>query len=249
MAEDAANHLTYLASVSADAKEQLAAIRHWEGLKIGLEDRTLWIAGFSAEQIDSNAVKQIPGIQRFSAKAGRLFPLGSSLPSRKEPSVLWTSIERALPVQLPAFNHNFFGVQGSISQALIPAQKEQPATVMICTLKQLKEAIQYTAALRLERLLWAIWGNEEAILFGDPLLSIPGRAFWHSGDFILPAGLEFNLSAFSQVVNQQINPDKQWVIWREDGSYSLLERNKLKPLSRASFRSTLFNLQPSAPAS
>ena len=206
MGNHAANDLIYLISIKQSEVEQLGMIRHWEGLSLGHEADTIWVKGFTVEQIESVALKRIPFIQRYRSEYGKLFPFDSLLPLRNEPALLWTPILRALRVQLPPLNHNFFGLSDNIQLKLVPSQQEQQAMAMIVALTHLQAYLHTAPRIRLEMLQWCLIGEQQAFLLGKPLLPLPGNTYWNQGNFFLPAGLDFDLHLMAKPLDQKLNP-------------------------------------------
>ena len=240
MALDPANSVTYYLRVAAAHRDYLGAIRHWNNLKIAAEEGFIWVKDLTEKQVDSVDVKSIPYKELYYAVDQQLFLLGSLLPSRAVPSRLWTPIERGLPVQLPAFNHNYFGVHDKIAVTLVPSYQEREACALLATLEVLKAYVETAPVIRLKNLQWALVDDDKAIIMGTPLLPLQGEVFWCSGDFLLPGGWALELYALADAINRQINPERNcWIGWSKEGAYWRLDKNLLSPLSIGSFRKSL----------
>lgn len=240
MALDPANSITYFLCVAAEHKNYLAAIRHWNNLKIAVEEGSVWVKDLTEKQVHSIEVKSIPYKELYTALDHRLFPLGSLLPGRTIPSLLWTPIERGLPVQLPAFNHNYFGVHDKIAVRLVPFYEEREAWALLVTVEVLKAYVETAPAIRLKNLLWALVGDGRAIILGTPLLPLQGEVFWCSGDFLLPGGWGLELDALADTINRLINAERNcWIVWNKEGGYWKLDKGGLQSLSIGSLRVSL----------
>src|ERR1035437_2347122 len=101
MAENPSEYLTYVLAIEKKHEDFLGQIRHWSNLKIATNEGTLWIKNLTQKQIGSLEIKSIPFAQIYVLNENLLFPLGSNLPSLKLPSLLWTLINRGLPISLP----------------------------------------------------------------------------------------------------------------------------------------------------
>ena len=86
---------------------------------VGFDDDNVWISNFEQVQIESVLVKAIPNVTLYYSKNSKLFLLNSLLPSCKEPMLLWTPIERALPLKIHSFNHNYFGLDDKLSISIV----------------------------------------------------------------------------------------------------------------------------------
>ena len=243
MALDPSNGVTYFLRIAAEHRDYLGAIQHWNNLKMAVEEGMIWVKDLTQKQVDAVEVKSIPYKELYYAVGQQLFPLQSLLPYRNIPSLLWTPVERGLPVQLPAFNHNYFGIHDKIVVRLIPSDQEEEAAALLVTVDDLKTYIETAPAVRLQGLHWALVGDDKAIILGAPLLPLKGDAFWCSHDFLLPAGYCFELYALAGTINGLVNPErKDWIVWGREGTYWKLDKQLLKPLSIGSFRVSLKQL-------
>jgi len=237
MAEHASNNINYYLVLDKSFKDNLGAIRNWTNLKIAYEGNNIWLKDFDFAQINSLEVKSIPCKTIYYSKNAKLFLQNSNLPDRNIPSLLWTAVDRGLPVKLPSFNHNYFGIEQKVSVKIIRSDVEREGTIMITELKSLKKYIEKAPSVRLQKISWAIINNEKAILFGIPLLPMPGDVYWAKNELVFPTGYDLELHLLSATINEKLNPDKNsMVIFEPDSSYYLIEKQKMKTLSLGSFR-------------
>lgn len=237
MAENFTDHLVQIESVH---KEHLGQIRHWDNLKIATEGNYIWIKNFTEWQLSSAELLSIPFTKTFVNKDNLLFPKGSLLPFRKMPNLLWTPIERALSIELSNFNHNFFGIHQSLEIKLISTEPEQKATVLLVNIHTSNKYIVNASAIRLNPLKWVLIDNENALIFGEPMLPVDGKTFWQKGNFIFPVGLHFEFPLLEKFIEIKLNLNQsQWIWWTSEDSYCLIDRIMLKPLSISSWKQTL----------
>jgi hypothetical protein len=237
MEKNASNDLNYFLKTEIRHKNDLGNIRHWANLKSGVEGDFIWVKDFDYAQISSLEVKSIPYKTIFYATGGKLFLLESQLPDCTIPSLLWSPIDRALPVTLPSFNHNYFGLSEKISVKIISSEKEAEAVAMITSIDRLKEYIEKAPAIRINNLVWTIINGNKVFLYGQPLLPIDGEAYWQRGQAILPAGFDLELYSLTDSINYLIDPGKDFlVVWNKDNTYALINKEDLEPLSLSSFR-------------
>lgn len=240
MGKDVSNDLSYYLLVNDEHKTQLAAIRAWANLKIAFDGNQIWVKDFDYVQINALELKSMPYKTLFYEKNGKLFLLNSALPDRNTPSLLWTPMERALPIELPKMNHNFFGIEEKINIKLIPSEIEVADNVMITSVGRLRIYITTAPSVRTQNITWALLNDDKVILLGTPLLPISGDTFWQRGDFLIPSGYDFDLYLFSETLNQTLNPEGgKWVIWNTDSTYFLIDKDDLEQLSLGSFRRIL----------
>lgn len=229
----------YFLEINKEHKDFLGAVRHWENLKIAFETNTIWIKEFSTEQINSAEVLQIPYTKTYELKYNLLFEKGKQLPTKKLPSgLLWSPVLRGLPVSLPNFNHNFFGIDQTLQITLKRSEDVKEAHALLVEYQELKSYIELAPKFRLEPLQWIVIHNK-ALIIGKPLLPLKGDTYWFKNDFLLPSGYDFKWPVLTQTLKDKLNPfDKNIILWNKDNSYSSISKQNIKPLSISSFRLT-----------
>ena len=174
-----------------------------------------------------------------------LFPYGGTVPVKKLPStLLWTPLEKAMPLEHPAYNHNYFGLSGKLSIRLVASSgHEEEAAALLVALPVLETYIQTAPAVRLEPLSWVII-DDQALVLGRPLLPLPGKSYWRRGNHLLPAGLDFEWSVLSETLDGELNADGDcWLVWDEEGRWLAVMKEACRPLSISSFRLTIGSSQ------
>ncbi|SNR57509.1 hypothetical protein [Flavobacterium sp. ov086] len=229
----------YFLEIKKENKDFLGSIRHWENLKIAFEANVVWVKDFLAEQINTPEIQQIPYKKVYELKENLLFEQGNLLPSKKLPSgLLWTPILRALPVSLPKFNHNFFGIDEKLEITIKTSQEIKEAYALLVNYDELKLYIETVPKYRLEPLQWVVLDNK-ALILGNPLLPIKGKTYWLDHDFLLPTGYNFEWFALTKKLQEELNLSKQnLILWNKDNSYSVIPKTTIKQLSISSFRLT-----------
>ena len=242
MAKNASNNVEYYVVIAEKNREDLANIRHWDNLKIGYLGDDIWIKNFDYVQINALEIKSLPAKTIYFAREGKLFLQNSPLPSRNIPSAMWTNIDRALPIKIPTFNHNYFGIKEKISLNLVPSDVEKQAVGMMTSVQNVQKYLETAPEIRLKNLKWTIINSNKIFLLGHPILPILGEVFWRHNDFLIPAGYDFDLKILMDELAVAINPQAQyWLIWREDSTYFKVKKTELAALSLGSFRRTLNN--------
>jgi hypothetical protein len=229
----------YFLEIKKEHKDFLGAIRYWDNLKLAFETDTIWIKDFSLEQINTVEIQQIPYRTLYELKDNLLFEKDKLLPSKKMPSgLLWTPILRGLPVSLPKFNHNFFGIDQILKIALKPSEDIKEAFALLVDYTELKLYIESAPKYRLETLQWVVIDNK-ALIVGNPLLPIKGSTYWIDNNFLIPTGYNFEWFALTKTLQEKLNPSQENIIlWNENNSYSVISKETIKPLSISSFRLT-----------
>ncbi len=244
MEKDAANNLIYLLRVRREEEGFLAPIRKWEDLKLAREGEWIWVKGFDAHQLARPEVQCIPNEEIFYGKEEKLFPLRSLLPKGRIPQLLWTPIQKALPVQVAQFNHNYFGVAEGIGIQLKQEEVERSAVAMQVGLATLGLFLESCAEVRLQNLRWTLVGDENALLIGEPLLPLPGTAYWQTKTMFFPLGYHLALSFLSEILREKLDPNpSNLIFWTQTGSYLSIAPEQFRPLTLSSFRKTKTTLQ------
>lgn len=237
MEKDAGDNIDYYLSLDQIHQSDLGLIRQWENLWLAFDDQKIWVKGFETTQLELLPLKSIPFKTLYYSRRKKLFKHGSLLPEGPIPHLFWIQIAKALPLKLPPFNFNFFGVQEKISITLKQRTDEQVSVAMVASISSLATYIVNAPEIRLQVLNWTILNQEEVLLLGTPLLPIIGQTYWHKQDFLLPAGYDFNFTLLHDILNERVNPQgDHWVVWNTNSSYFLVKKTDVQPLSLSSFR-------------
>lgn len=226
-----------LIRIPKEYEHHLGGIRSLENLKIGKDDHYFWIKGISDEQMESLPFQSIPFKELFVQREHLLFPAQSELPIGKIPGILWSDIDRGLPVDMPDFNHNFFGINSKLSIRLVSSEQVNEVSVVQTSLRDLSALVPVTSGVRFRNLKWVLLNNDQALIMGVPLLPLNGKSFWVKDQSILPAGYDFEYSILSTAISKQLNPQgNHWIFWDSESKYSLIPKSDFRPLSRSSVR-------------
>jgi hypothetical protein len=243
MAENIAEDLVYFLEIEIVHEDFLGQIRHWDNLKMATDAHSIWLKNFTEDQLKSVELKSIPFVHIYVSTDNFLFPLGSLLPNKKVPNLLWTPINKALKVNFAGYNHNFFGLNQSVKIQLVPSETETKATALLINVNLANDYIISSASVRLKSLQWLLVDKINVLFLGEPMLPIMGDAFWQKGDFILPLGYDLEFPILENNIAQKINPDgDSWIWWLSTNQYCLIDKKSLQPLSIASWKQTL-NIQ------
>jgi MoxR-vWA-beta-propeller ternary system domain bpX2 len=243
MAENIADDLTYFLQLDVQNKDFLSPIRHWNNLKVGIEEGSIWVKNFTEKQLGMVELKSIPFATLYYSKDNYLFPAASLLPARKVPSLLWSPADRALPIKLEGFNHNLFEIPGQIKIRLVPSEDEQQACALLTDSHTAGCYIEKAPAFRLNPLSWAVIGNNQIFIKGEPLLPLNGSTYWQRGSFIYPVGFMPEFGIMEAIAAREMDSSRENLIWwRDEHHYSLLPVAAMQPLSIASWRLTMEKL-------
>ncbi|WP_439479646.1 hypothetical protein [Chryseobacterium aquaticum] len=240
MAKDSSNGLKeFWAEIPRAEEDVLGSIRDWKNVQIALEEDVVWLKGFTDEQAVSSEIQQLPNFLLYELRDGLLFRKAALVPSKKmRTALLWTPIDKALRLTFPSFNNNFFGIDGKIEIKLKPSEEEHSATALLCSIKEIREAIIALPKFKLEKIDWMVI-NDKALFIGSPLLSFPGKTFWSKDEHLLPTGYDFEFKNMSSLLQRKYNAGRdQWLLWNENGNVLYLNKEDFRKLSVSSFRLT-----------
>lgn len=241
MAANPADDLTHFMRITADQADLLGRIRHWNNLKIAFDGNDIWVRDLSAEQLQHTDIRSIPSKKLYYQSGQKLFPEGSLLPEATVPAVLWTPIERGLPLRLPA-RTPATAVTETIRIQLVPSEEEYEAFALLCDVRALEKYMHSAPAVRLQNLQWTLAGAHKALITGTPLLPLPGNVYWRRNNQLLPAGYHFEWQLLSDVINRRLDPgNDSWIVWDASGNWFRVAKKDIKPLRTGSFRLSMEN--------
>lgn len=151
----------------------------------------------------------------------------------------WKPLTSYIQIELPSINYNFFGINESINIQLIPSSTPQTAVALRMSMKHLEQYLNENLAIRGAHLNWILL-NTEAFVYGTPLLSIPGLAYWQLGPHLLPIGWQFEIQNLVPMITKRIQPNpNELLLWEKEGTYTRLSINEFTSLTLGSVRKTI----------
>jgi hypothetical protein len=240
MAGDTTGGLTFFLSISKQHLSQLLSIRHWEDLRIATDENLVWVKNITQIQLDSLEIKAMPFKKLYYQENHQLFPVGSLLPERNIPSVIWSPIRSGLPLTLPAQGKRSLAVTKGIPVKLIQTEDLQESTAMLVDIDTLAKYMNGAPSFRLQGLTWLIIAHKKALVFGIPLLPLPGETLWSMGNFLIPAGHQLEFPILASIIQQETDATgRNYLLWNRNNEVISFLKNNLKPLTIYSFRETI----------
>lgn len=220
-------------------KDKLSRIRVWKELKVALDEQDIWVRGLQPEKLNHPEIRKIPFKEIYYQKGGALFPLGKRLPEYKvKTSLLWRPIYKALMVEMPKYNFNYFGIQSQIEVKLVSSTEERESYAMEIEKEVFDAYIKEAPSIRLKDLQWAIV-DKRIFVVGTPLLPIPGITFWKQHDFLIPTGSDFEFKELSRQIHEKINAASlYYVVFDENRTYYKIPKESFRKLTLSSYRLT-----------
>lgn len=235
METNAGNGIEYWLSIDKSLEHALFELRKWPHLKMATEENRIWIRGCSLPEIESTTVLSLPSADRYYLKETTLYLVGNKLPARVEPSLLWTPIQRALKLNLPKQNFNYFGIEQAHIISIIPSEKEYPVDATMIKLEALHAYVKIAPKVRLANLQWIVLNNNDALIVGEPLLPIKSEDYYLFGSFLIPAGWKLKFENMVDIYKNALpdNPDFLYLIGKEN-KITKIRKSDFSPLNKGS---------------
>lgn len=168
-------------------------------------------------------------------KFNNFFDRTAVTPTLQLPVLDWQLLTQFLAIDWPV-SALPAQVKKGINIQLIRSAATQPAVALLTTLSQWKEFGDHAPGVRLQPLRFALSGNEQVLVTGSPLPTIPGREYWNDRGLWLPAGFVFASKASTDLFRAKWLMDDHIILWQEDGSWSDIPLSFFKPATRSAIR-------------
>jgi hypothetical protein len=64
--------------------------------------------------------------------------------------------------------------------------------------------------------------------------------YWSRNNSLLPAGYDFEFHVLAGTISEMLAPgNAHWIVWDRNGTYRLVDKKMMMPLSVSSFRQTV----------
>lgn len=232
--------MQWLIEIEKKYIDSIYTLREWDSIAIAFDAETIFLKGFTFDQINSPRIAKNPFLVIWEIKNDFLFKKNTQLPQKKwVDHYNWQPIQNGLTIELPKQNFNFFGIQNKIVPSLIPSIEMKTPLVLKVSLPILEDYITKTSLARLQALSWVIVEND-AFIFGEPLLPIQGQTYWINNSFVIPTGFQFENNFISKPLQKKINPTEEFFyVLDTSSSFIKIEKYAIRPLSLSSFRLTV----------
>lgn len=227
-----------LTLVEAD-RDALASVRCMPGLQAAVDDGIIWIRGIPAAVKPALAIQQLPSIHTYKLDSeNRLFPVGNVTPVGTLKQLKWIPIRELITVELPPS-----AMPGRLTQQhsvkLIPSSREEKTGALLTDLQTWHDYVETAPAVRLKQSHFAVSANNEVIIVGEPLPSLPGKTYSLKNNILLPAGYDFDPPVIGLLIAEQLSASKTILLLFDiDGSCQEIHLSSLMPSSRSAVRLT-----------
>jgi|GEM_PF-436112 len=240
MEANAGNGIEYWLAIDPGLRDALFDLRKWPHLKVATEQNQIWIRGFTAPEIESTSVLRLPSVVRYYLKETKLYLVGSRLPASVEPSLLWTPILRALKLELPKQNFNYFGLDQAHTIRITPSEKEYSVNATMMPLAALQSYVQAAPKIRMSHLQWTILNNRDALILGTPLLPVKSDDYYRFGCFLIPGGWKIDYENMVDIYENAVpeSSDFLYLIDKENRIHKV-QNADFTPLTKASVNQSI----------
>jgi hypothetical protein len=126
-----------------------------------------------------------------------------------------------------------------VSIKIIPTTNQREGHALLTSLSLWKNYAESVSATRLNPLQFSVSENDEALIIGYPLPSLPGKEFWMIDNILLPCGYEFELAVMPEFIKEKMNPDgTDMLVFDEQGKWQKISKSFFVPAKRSAIRLT-----------
>lgn len=221
-------------------QETLGSIRTFPNLFIATDKQKIWLKGIPLEKANAPIIQSLPAIESYYLdNENRLFPIGKKTPVGKLEEKEWQTIKEFLEIELPT--------------SLLPGKTNKKYEIKIKHTEEVKESValltdlrtwktyaETASIIRLEKLKYAVSENNEVLIIGKPLPTIPGQEFWQRKSILIPNGKDFEFSLVASLLLEEIETEKGDIILFQE-KFTKISQSEFQKASRSSIRKTQGN--------
>lgn len=232
----------YIVLITKEHIVYFQPFRQIESLEVCVYNEQMYaIAGWKEDLMQHADFQSIPFKTVYKIIDDYLYHLEGQVPFDIWLSDLyeWKPLTAYIQIELPPINYNFFGINESIDVRLIPSSIPQTPVALRTSLEHLEQYLNENLAIRSAHLNWILL-NTAAFVYGTPLLSMPGLAYWQLGQHLLPIGWQFEIQNMIPFITQRIQPNSnELLLWETNGTYTRLSIDNFTSLTLGSVRKTI----------
>ena len=213
-----------------------------EGLRAAEEENCIWIRGINALLEMDKELLRLPATNTFIIdEQGNLFLSGGLTPVAILKPLEWIALTDFISVEAPTA-----ALPGKtnekVSIRIILSAVERKGTALLTTLDVWKQYAETASETRLLSTRFAVSEKNKVLIMGVPLPSLPGIEYWQTGDALIPAGYDFELSIMREFVNKKLNENKNsLIVFDKEGGCQKIDKAFFVVSKRSAIRLTPMN--------
>ena len=229
-----------VAVIPGNRAASLGMLRHHDEIDVATERDRIWVRVMRLHEDVERSLRNLPCAEHFDVSAdGQLFPVGKRVPVGRLSILEWKSIASFARPSLPRPS-----LAGRRSAAcgltLRRSSIVQCPNVLVTDLSALVGYGCAAAEVRLNRWRFAVCADQRALVWGDPLPSLPGERYVERDGVAVPAGWQITPALESGVLAQVIGVGPgELVLFRPDAAVERIDRNDFVRATRSALRASL----------
>lgn len=172
----------------------------------------IWIRVKDVTDEINHKLKQLPVKSTYTVDdKNQLFLPNGFTPVDVLKEMNWIPIQSFITIEPPV--SNIPGqTKSKVDIKLVPSITERRGNALLTDLVTWKEYADTASAIRLATLKFAVSANDEVLIIGTPLPSLPGKEYWLQNNCLLPCGYEFEIPFVGNFLQSEINSSNAGLI-------------------------------------
>ncbi|NML20090.1 hypothetical protein HHL16_04350 [Pseudoflavitalea sp. G-6-1-2] len=223
--------------IAGKDKTVLALVRCIDKLMAAEDDHSIWIRGITDSDYQDTALQQLPVLHSFYADAqGYLFRKGQITPIGKVPELNWIRLNKFLAVELPV--SLLPGTLDTVTTIkLIPSPRIRESVALLTSLEVWKQYGETASQIRLNNLVFAVSDQQQVLIMGSPLPSLPGKEFWAIDSLLIPNGYEPEIMmAVGFLTAMHNSSNNSYLLADENQRWQSISKSSFVPARRSAIR-------------
>jgi hypothetical protein len=219
--------------------ETLGSVRNVASLRLAKHEGQIWVRGDTTSAESRLLLAGLPVCQSFELDdSGNLFPPAGLTPVGKIKELEWMPILEFIRPELPV-SALPGKVETTVPLRLVPAHQTEEGSALLCVLEVWKAYVEGAPEVRLNRLKFAVSANNQVLIVGTPLPSIPGQEYWLRDQMLLPGGLDLEFPFLSGRIAQKLQVPKDALLLIDpQNRWQIISADDLKAVTRSAVRLT-----------
>ena len=220
-------------------RTSLGSIRLLNSVVAAEAEDYLWIRLKGETDDIDNRIKQLPVKNTYTVDDNnQLFLPNGVTPVDVLKEMNWIPIQSFITVEPPV--SNIPGqTKAKVNIKLVTSLIERRGNALLTDLNTWKKYADNASAIRLSTLKFTVSANDEVLILGTPLPSLPGKEFWLQNNCLLPCGYEFEIPFVANFLQKHIIPSNTGLIlFNSNSEWQIIDHSLFVEAKRSSIRLT-----------